>query len=338
MKVILIHLQSYYYGLYFLYLPAYTKTATSVNAAFREGISIMDRMSGENLGLPDEAPIRFLLMSCLEHQKPMTAVRIFTMSKRCLKMEINAATYGLYNKVLLDARWPKGGRDGYTLWRLLRNVIMGVTAFMKPINGYRAFQAPVVNSQWNLNMGLQHSNTQKSNKACSRTLDGVFEIGMAPSSNTEEVFEPRSSTKEEEDKVNNEEAEENREVETEEKSEELKSEENKVMKKQNSICKLKQSALPKPNLNPSEPADQSADQSDESSIPSNPQTTQQDEPDVPNRKNGLPKTDSNHALSEPTISNPGTPEPPLIPAYPKGIQQSRSAWSLPKSMSGTFSG
>ena len=69
MKVILIHLQSYYYGLYFLYLPAYTKTATSVNAAFREGISIMDRMSGENLGLPDEAPIRFLLMSCLEHQK-----------------------------------------------------------------------------------------------------------------------------------------------------------------------------------------------------------------------------------------------------------------------------
>ena len=196
-----------------------------------------------------------------------------------------------------------------------------------------------MNSQWNLNMGLQHSNTQKSNKACSRTLDGVFEIGMAPSSNTEEVFEPRSSTKEEEDEeTKDEEAEENEEVETEEKSEE-----NKVMKKQNSICKLKQSALPKPNLNPSESADQSADQSDESSIPSNPSTTQQDEPNVPNRKNGLPKTDSNHALSEPTISNPGTPgpgtpEPPLIPAYPKGIQQSRSAWSLPKSMSGTFSG
>ena len=197
-----------------------------------------------------------------------------------------------------------------------------------------------MNSQWNLNMGLQHSNTQKSNKACSRTLDGVFEIGMAPSSNTEEVFEPRSSTKEEEEdeETKDEEAEENEEVETEEKSEE-----NKVMKKQNSICKLKQSALPKPNLNPSESADQSADQSDESSIPSNPSTTQQDEPNVPNRKNGLPKTDSNHALSEPTISNPGTPgpgtpEPPLIPAYPKGIQQSRSAWSLPKSMSGTFSG
>ena len=304
----------------------------------------MDRMSGENLGLPDEAPIRFLLMSCLEHQKPMTAVRIFTMSKRCLKMEINAATYGLYNKVLLDARWPKGGRDGYTLWRLLRNVIMGVTAFMKPINGYRAFQAPVVNSQWNLNMGLQHSNTQKSNKPCSRTLDGVFEIGMAPSSNTEEVFEPRSSTKEgenQEAKDNTEETEHNEEVETEEvkpeENSEEKSEENKVMKKQNSICKLKQSALPKPNLNPNS---ESTDQSDESSIPPNP-TTQPDvpdEPDVPNRKNGLPKTDSNHALSEPTISNPGTPEPPLIPAYPKGIQQSRSAWSLPKSMSGTFSG
>ena len=294
----------------------------------------MDRMSGENLGLPDEAPIRFLLMSCLEHQRPMTAVRIFTLSKRCLKMEINAATYGLYNKVLLDARWPKGGRDGYTLWRLLRNVILGVTAFMKPINGYRAFQAPVVNSQWNLNMGLQHSNTggQKSNKACSRTLDGVFEIGMAPSSNTEEVFEPRSCTSPEENvKEDSEETEKDEpEVENEENSEE-----NKVMKKQNSICKLKQSALPKPNLNPSEP--NATDQSDEvpTTIPTNPSHS---EPNIPNRKNGLPKTDSNHALSEPTGSHPGTPEPPLIPAYPKGIQQSRSAWSLPKSMSGTFSG
>ena len=169
---------------------------------------------------------------------------------------------------------------------------------------------------------------------------GVFEIGMAPSSNTEEVFEPRSlpSTSPEEN-VKSEEPEDSEKPENEDEVEnEEKSEENKVMKKQNSICKLKQSALPKPNLNPSEPADQSADQSDESSIPSNPQTTQQDEPDVPNRNNGLPKTDSNHALSEPTISNPGTPEPPLIPAYPKGIQQSRSAWSLPKSMSGTFSG
>ena len=292
----------------------------------------MDRMSGENLGLPDEAPIRFILMSCLEHQRPMTAVRIFTLSKRCLKMEINAATYGLYNKVLLDARWPKGGRDGYTLWRLLRNVILGVTAFMKPINGYRAFQAPVVNSQWNLNMGLQHSNTggQKSNKACSRTLDGVFEIGMAPSSNSEEVFEPRSSTSPEiNDDVKSEEPT------TEEVEDNVeKTEENKFMKKQNSICKLKQSALPKPNLDPNPSEPKVTDQSDET-IPTNPS---HNEPDVPNRKNGLPKTDSNHALSEPTISNPGTPEPPLIPAYPKGIQQSRSAWSLPKSMSGTFSG
>ena len=104
-----------------------------------------------------------------------------------------------------------------------------------------------MNSQWNLNMGLQHSNTggQKSNKACSRTLDGVFEIGMAPSSNTEEVFEPRSSTKEgdQEAKDNTEETEDNDEVETEEvkpeENSEEKSEENKVMKKQNSICKLK---------------------------------------------------------------------------------------------------
>lgn len=33
-------LKSYYYALYFLYLPTYTETAVSVTSAFREGIKV----------------------------------------------------------------------------------------------------------------------------------------------------------------------------------------------------------------------------------------------------------------------------------------------------------
>merc|ERR1712088_802536 len=92
-------------------------------------------------------------MACLEHQKPMSAVRLFNAARGRLKSEINAATYGLYNKVLLDSNWPESNRDGYTLWRLLRNVVFGVTAFMKPIKGYRQFQAPQLQATHELDMG-----------------------------------------------------------------------------------------------------------------------------------------------------------------------------------------
>ena len=37
-------LKSYYYALYFLYLPTYTKTAPSVTSAFREAIKVRSTM------------------------------------------------------------------------------------------------------------------------------------------------------------------------------------------------------------------------------------------------------------------------------------------------------
>ena len=61
-------------------------------------------MGNERITLPDEAPLRMILSSCLEHGKPMTAVRVLNVGKKSLRLSINAATYSLYNQVLLKVQ------------------------------------------------------------------------------------------------------------------------------------------------------------------------------------------------------------------------------------------
>lgn len=59
-------------------------------------------MGTQRITLPDEAPLRMLLSSCLNHEKPMTAVRVLNVARKSLQLPINAATYALYNQVLLE--------------------------------------------------------------------------------------------------------------------------------------------------------------------------------------------------------------------------------------------
>lgn len=47
-------LKSYYYALYFLYIPTYTYTSPSITSAFREAIKVMESMGHEKITLPDE--------------------------------------------------------------------------------------------------------------------------------------------------------------------------------------------------------------------------------------------------------------------------------------------
>jgi hypothetical protein len=62
----------------------------------------METMGAQKITLPDEAPLRMILSACLEHSRPMTAVRILNVSRKSLDLAINAATYAQYNKVLLE--------------------------------------------------------------------------------------------------------------------------------------------------------------------------------------------------------------------------------------------
>ena len=101
-----------------------------------------------------KAPLRMILSSRLDHGKPITAVRVLNTAKKALRLPINAATYALYNQVLLRAKWPENNRDGYSLWKLVKNTILGITAFMEPIKEYRKFQAPPLQQTWNMQMGL----------------------------------------------------------------------------------------------------------------------------------------------------------------------------------------
>lgn len=187
-------LRSYYYALCLMYIPTYTHTATSATAGFREGLKVMELMGSERIKLPDEAPLRMILSACLVHHKPMTAVRVLNAAKSLIKQQINAATYSLYNQVLLEAKWPAKNRDGYTLWRLLKNTVSATVAFMEPLKDYRTFQSPPYENTFNLNMGLTHT-AVLAKTGSSRSLEGAFQV-----SNTEEdcgkekVFEPRTDS------------------------------------------------------------------------------------------------------------------------------------------------
>ena len=132
------------------------------------------------------------------------------------------------NQVLLQAKWPVKNRDGYTLWRLLRNTFLATTAFMEPIKAYRQFKAPPLQATWNLQMGLKAEN--RDGKSCSRSMEGDFQISAKTSPtppeeefgaltlskpeprpepepepelvpDTEDVFEPRSEIPEVERKT-----------------------------------------------------------------------------------------------------------------------------------------
>lgn len=179
-----------------MYIPTYTNTAPSATAAFREGIKIMELMGEERITLPDEAPLRMILASCLDHHKPMTAVRVLNAAKNVLKLQINAATYALYNQVLLEAKWPENARDGYTLWKLLKNTVLATIAFMEPIDGYRRFRSPVPENKFNMNMGLNHASIQAAKTGSSRSLEGAFHVSTSDIdvNSKEKVFEPRTDS------------------------------------------------------------------------------------------------------------------------------------------------
>ena len=219
-------------------------------------------------------------------------------------------------------------RDGYTLWRLVRNTIFATTAFMRPLKGYRSFQAPPIHSTWNLSMGLKHA-PPATRRGCSRSMEGGFEISekskMLEAAEIEEESENSKMPVPELPKPCFEQKAENQLIEPDEVFEPRKPTRSSIIK---NVAKVENDE------------NSSADEN----LP---------EMEVPPRSHGLPvnnlectpvKDRSKMHLNELSASNPQiqsmptTPlgklsaTPPLIPAYPKGVAQ-RSTWSLPKSMS-----
>lgn len=70
-----------------------------------------------------------MMQLCGVYGQPVLAVKLLFHMKRC-GVQPNALTYGLYNRAVLEAKWPSDcTNSSQLLWNKLRNVILGVALF-----------------------------------------------------------------------------------------------------------------------------------------------------------------------------------------------------------------
>ncbi|XP_054932934.1 C-myc promoter-binding protein isoform X2 [Dermacentor andersoni] len=117
------------YSVWFMHLPAYTKTFASKAKALRVADEVLQRMQQLKLPAPDEVSYRILMLLCGQYGQPALAVKIlFDMKKHGI--QANAITYGYYNKAVLECAWPTGDSAH---WAKLRNVVLAVSQFKRAL-------------------------------------------------------------------------------------------------------------------------------------------------------------------------------------------------------------
>lgn len=117
------------FSIWFMHLPAYTKTFASKAKALRVADEILQRMQQLKLPAPDEVSYRILMLLCGQYGQPALAVKIlFDMKKH--GVQANAITYGYYNKAVLECAWPTGDSAH---WAKLRNVVLAVSQFKRAL-------------------------------------------------------------------------------------------------------------------------------------------------------------------------------------------------------------
>uniref|UniRef100_T1KBU8 UDENN domain-containing protein n=1 Tax=Tetranychus urticae TaxID=32264 RepID=T1KBU8_TETUR len=126
-------LVSYCYSLWFIHLPAFVEgnIAGMVKAKqLRIAYSVLERMQSLNLHPVDEVCYRILMLLCGLYSQPILAVKVLSEMRRC-GVTPNAITYGLYNKAVLESKWPSGDSSASLMWTKLRNVVLGIAKFKK---------------------------------------------------------------------------------------------------------------------------------------------------------------------------------------------------------------
>ncbi|KRX99619.1 C-myc promoter-binding protein [Trichinella pseudospiralis] len=120
-------LLGYSYSLWFIHLPAFMRVTVDKNKALNAAYCILKRMESAKLASPDEVCYRVLIQMCGLYENPILAVKVFV-SMNQNGVRPNAVTYGIYNRAVLEAKWPGvgGGLPAQKRWALLRNVIHAI--------------------------------------------------------------------------------------------------------------------------------------------------------------------------------------------------------------------
>ncbi|XP_042110227.1 DENN domain-containing protein 4B isoform X4 [Ovis aries] len=127
------------YGLWFLCLPAYVRSAPSRVRALQTAYQVLRQMESRKVVLPDEVCYRVLMQLCSHYGQPVLSVRVMLDMRRA-GIVPNTITYGYYNKAVLESKWPSGTPGGRLRWAKLRNVVLGAAQFRQPLREQRQRQ------------------------------------------------------------------------------------------------------------------------------------------------------------------------------------------------------
>ncbi|XP_078012245.1 DENN domain-containing protein 4B isoform X5 [Phascolarctos cinereus] len=120
------------YGLWFLCLPAYVRSASSRVWALHTAYQVLRQMESRKVVLPDEVCYRVLMQLCSHYGEPVLSVRVMLDMRRA-GIVPNTITYGYYNKAVLESKWPSGTTGSRLRWAKLRNVVLGTAQFRQPL-------------------------------------------------------------------------------------------------------------------------------------------------------------------------------------------------------------
>ncbi|CAG0919302.1 unnamed protein product, partial [Notodromas monacha] len=97
----------------------------------------------------DEVWFRVMMQLCNQYKEGRMAVKVFSLMKE-LRVGVNALTYGLYNRAMLDARWntSMSDRASARAWRKLRNIVWAI-AYMKTAAHAKAERKSSLSSEGN---------------------------------------------------------------------------------------------------------------------------------------------------------------------------------------------
>ncbi|GFR95009.1 C-Myc promoter-binding protein-like [Elysia marginata] len=125
-------LLSYCYSLWFVAFPAYVQFQPKKYEALKVGFAVLKKMQDEDLITIDELCYRVLMQLAGQYNKPGLAVQVFSEMKR-QGVHPNAITYGYYNKVMLEAKWPSRQSKAHLRWMKIRNVVIAVAQFRRAV-------------------------------------------------------------------------------------------------------------------------------------------------------------------------------------------------------------
>ncbi|KAM4807951.1 DENN domain-containing protein 4C [Rhinophrynus dorsalis] len=128
---------SHCFSLWFICLPVYVKVSHSKARALQKAYDVLVKMRKTHVDPLDEVCYRVVMQLCGIWENPALAVKVlFEMNNA--GVQPNAITYGYYNKVVLVSPWPSSNRSGNFLWTKVRNVVLGLAQFRRPMKKTQA--------------------------------------------------------------------------------------------------------------------------------------------------------------------------------------------------------